>query len=133
MKFKDLMIIKALVCVGFGPILLFFPGPFLTLLGTSFEGGAALTARLYAATLFGNSVLAWYARSAEKSVARRAIMLDLFVYDGIALVVTLIIQLSGGLNTLGWGVVFIYLFFTVGYGYFLFAGGESLPQEKPGS
>ena len=119
MKFKTLMVIKAVVCLSFGQLLLFFPGPLLTLLGSSFGPGAALTARGYGAALIGNLMLTWFARNAEESVARRAIILDLFVYDAIALVATLPIQLSGGLNPRGWGIVAIYLFFTVGFGYFL--------------
>ncbi len=109
---------KAFVCLIFGPILLFLPGPLLNVLGTTFSHGAAFTARVYGASLFGNLMLCWFARNAEKSVARRAIILDLFVYDAIALAATLLIQLSGGLNWLGWGIVGIYLFFTVGFGYF---------------
>ena len=124
MKFKTLMIIKAIVCLGFGPLLLFFPGQLLNLLGTSFGPGAALTAREYAAALFGNLFLTWLARNAEDSIARRAIIWHLFIYDAIAFVVTLIIQLSGGLNVLGWLIVAVYFFFTVGFGYFLF------PQKK---
>jgi len=50
--------------------------------------------------------------------------LDLFIYDAIALIATLAIQLSGGLNALGWGIVAVYLFFTLGFGYFL------IPQRK---
>jgi hypothetical protein len=124
MKFKTLMVIKAVVCLGFGPLLLFVPGPLLTLLGSSFGPGAALTAREYGAALLGNLMLTWFARNAEVSVARRAIVLDLFVYDAVAFVAMLLIQLSGGLNLLGWGIVAIYLFFTLGFGYFL------LPQKQ---
>ena len=123
MKFKTLMIIKAFVCLGFGPLLLFLPEQLLNLLGTSFGPGAALTARLYGATLFGNLFLTWLARDAEDSIARRAIIWHLFIYDAIALVATLIIQLSGGLSVLGWGIIAVYLFFTIGFGYFL------LPQN----
>lgn len=120
MKFKTLMIIKAIVCLGFGPLLLFVPGPLLTLLGSTWGPGAAeLTAREYGASLIGNLLLTWFARGVSDSPARRAIALDLFAYDAIALVATLIIQLSGGLNYLGWGIVFVYLFFTVGFGYFV--------------
>ena len=119
MKFKTLMVIKAVVCVVFGPILLFVPGPLLTLLGSSFGPGAAITAREYGAALVGNFLLAWFARNAEESVAKRAIIWDLFVYDAIAFVAMLLIQLSGGLNLLGWGIVAIYLFFALGFGYFL--------------
>jgi len=124
MKIATLLIIKAVVCLGFGPVLLLFPGQLLNLLGTTFGSGASLTAREYGAALIGNLFLTWIARNAEDSVARRAIIWDLFIYDAIALIVTLAIQLSGGLNMLGWGIVFVYLFFTVGFGYFL------IPQKK---
>ena len=121
MKFKTLMIIKAIVCLGFGPILLFFPGWLLNLLGTTYGpgAGATLTANAYGATLFGTVMLTWLAKDTGKSIARKAIIIDLFVYDAIALIATLILQLTGGLNALGWGLVFVYLFFTVGFGYFL--------------
>jgi hypothetical protein len=119
MNFKSLMIIKSIVCLGFGPLLLFLPEQLLNLLGSSYCPGAALTAREYGAALIGNMLLTWFARTAEKSVARKAIILHLFTYDAVALIATLIIQLSGGLNILGWGIVFVYLFFTAGFGYFL--------------
>ena len=125
MKFKTLMIIKAIVCLGFGPLLLFVPSQLLYILGASFCPGAALTAREYGAALIGNLLLTWLARNAEDSVPRRAIIWNLFTYDGIALIFTLIVLLSGGLNFLGWGIVVVYLFFTIGFGYFL------LPQKKP--
>jgi len=124
MKFKTLMVIKAIVCLGFGPLLLFVPGPLLTLLGSSFGPGAAITAREYGAALLGGFMLTWFARNADESVARRAIVLDLFVYDAIAFVAMLLVQLSGGFNLLGWGIVAIYLFFALGFGYFL------RPQKK---
>ncbi len=121
MKFKTLMIIKAIVCLGFGPLLLFFPGWLLNLLGTTYGpgAGATLTANAYGATLLGNMLLTWIARDAGKSIARKAIIIHLFDYDAIGLVATLIIQLSGGLNALGWSIVFVYFFFTIGFGYFL--------------
>ena len=119
MKFKTVMIIKAIVCLGFGPLLLLVPGWLLNLLGTSFCPGAALTAREYGAALIGNLLLTWLARNAEESPVRRAIIWYLFVYDAIALVVTLIIVLSGGLNLLGWGIVAVYLFFTIFFGLLL--------------
>lgn len=119
MKFKTMMIIKAIICLGFGPLLLFVPAELLNILGSSVGPGTTLTAREYGAALFGNLFLTWLGRNAEDSAARRAIIWDLFIYDAIALVATLIIQLSGGLNTLGWGIVAVYLFFTLGFGYFL--------------
>lgn len=125
MKFKTVMIIKAIVCLGFGPLLLFVPGWLLNLLGTSFGSGAALTAREYGAAVIGTLLLTWLARNAEDSIARRAIIWNLFIYDGIALVATLVLLLSGGLNILGWGIVAVYLFFTVFFGYLLLPKGKT--------
>jgi hypothetical protein len=118
------MIIKAVVCLVFGLLLLFVPGPLLGILGSSYGPGAAITAREYGAALIGVLMLTWLARNAEDSTARRAIITNLFVYDGVALIAMLILQLSGAMNLLGWGVVFIYLFFTVTFGYYMF------PQKK---
>jgi hypothetical protein len=125
MSFTVLMVIKAAVCLGFAPLLLLFPEWLLTLLGSSYGPGAAITAREYGAALLGNLVLTWFARKAEDSVARRAIIGGLFVYDAAAFIAILVIQLQGGMNLLGWGVVAIYLFFTIGFGLFL------LPKKKP--
>ena len=119
MRFKNLLTVKAIVCLGFGPLLLFVPEWLLNLLGTSFGPGAALTAREYGATLIGNLLLTWLARNTKDLIARRAIIWNLFAYDAIALIATVAIQLSGGLNALGWGIVFVYLFFTIGFGYLL--------------
>ena len=119
MGYKSVMIIKAIVCLGFGPVLLFFPKELLELLGVAFGAGAALTAREYGAALIGNLMLTWFARNAGKSTARMAIIIHLFVYDAVALVATVLFQLSGGMNYLGWGIVFVYAFFTVAFGWLL--------------
>ena len=115
------MLIKAFICLVFGFLLLVFPSQLLTLLGASLGAAGLFTAREYGAALTGTLLLTWYAREAQDSTARRAIILDLFIYDGIALVVTLYNVLTGTLNWLGWGIVAVYLFFTIGYGYFWFS------------
>ncbi|MCJ7802100.1 MAG: hypothetical protein MUP82_07065 [Candidatus Marinimicrobia bacterium] len=119
MKLRTLMIIKAIVCLGFGPLLLFVPEQLLNILGADYSSGAALTAREYGAVLIGTMLLTWYARNSQKSSARKAIIIHLFVYDAIAFIATVILILNGSLNALGWGIAFVYIFFTVGYGYFL--------------
>jgi len=124
MGLKTLMIIKAAVCLVFGILLLFVPGPLLGILGSTYGPGAAITAREYGAALIGILFLTWIARNAEDSTARKAIITALFVYDAVAFIAMLILQISGAMNALGWGVVFIYLFFTVTFGYYMF------PQKK---
>jgi hypothetical protein len=119
MNFKNLMVIKALVCFGFGVLLLAIPDKLLSIFGATLGDGGIFTAREYGASLFGNLFLCWFAKNAAESDARRAIILALFVYDLIAFIMTAITVISGVLNPLGWSIVFIYLFFTMGFGYFL--------------
>ena len=114
-----MMIIKALVCLAFGTLLLAVPDKLLSIFGATLGDGGMFTAREYGASLFGNLFLCWFAKNAGESDARRAIILALFVYDLIAFVMTAITVVSGVLNPLGWSIVVIYLFFTLGFGYFL--------------
>jgi len=119
MSFKNLMIIKALVCLAFGILLLAIPGRLLSIFGATLSDGGMFTTREYGAALFGNLFLCWFAKNAIESEARRAIILALFVYDLIGFIVTAITIISGILNPLGWLIAFVYLFFTLGFGYFL--------------
>lgn len=125
MSFKTLMIIKCIVCFCFSVLLLFIPEILVNLLGAVYSTGTALTAREYGASLAGNFLMTWFARNAETSPIRWAIILNLFVYDAIGVIITLLVLLPGALNALGWGVVIVYLFFTIGFGYFLLKGKAS--------
>ncbi len=118
MKFTTLMIIKAAVCLVLGALILVVPDFVYSLFGTSLTPGGVFAAREYGASLIGNLMVAWFARNAQESEARRAVILGLCVYDAIGVLVTLIALLSGVLNALGWAIVVIYLFFAVGFGYF---------------
>ena len=119
MSFKSLMVIKALVCLTFGILMLAVPDKLLSIFGATLSDGGMFTAREYGAALFGNLFLSWFAKNAGESDARKAIIIALFVYDLIGFVATTITVIAGVLNPLGWFVVFVYLFFTIGFGYFL--------------
>ena len=120
MKFKTIMVIKAVVCLAFFPIMLFLPEQFFTLMGVTFSAGVAFVARIYGATLVGNMLLTWFGRNAEPGPVRQAIVLDAFFYDLIGFISVLVFYLNGTLNSLAFGAMFIYLFLTVGFGLFLF-------------
>ena len=124
MKFQTLMIIKAVVCLCLGVPILLAPVFLYSLFGASLNPGGVFAAREYGASLIGNLMLTWFARNAIESEARRAIALALCVYDAIGFVATLIAQFAGVLGPLGWFAAVIYLFFTIGFGYFL------MPQKK---
>ena len=124
MSFKNLMIIKALVCLFFGILFLAIPGGLLSIFGATLGDGGMFTGREYGAALFGNLFLCWFARNAIESDARRAIILALFVYDLIGFIVTTITVISGVLNPIGWFIALVYLCFTLGFGYFLVKPAE---------
>lgn len=128
MKFKTLMIIKALVCLSLGLPILIVPYFVYSLFGATLSPGGAFAAQEYGAALIGNLMVTWFARHAAESDARRAIIMGLCVYDAIGFVVTLIALISGVLGPLGWFALAIYLFFAVGYGYFWFAKPAPSPQ-----
>lgn len=119
MNFKNLMIFKSLVCLSFGILLLAIPDILLSIFGAELSAGGMFTAREYGAALFGNLCLCWFAKDASVSSARKAIIIALFVYDLIGFVVTGITVIIGVLNPLGWLIAFVYLFFTIGFGYYL--------------
>lgn len=69
--------------------------------------------------MFGNLFLCWFVKDAGESETRRAIILALFVYDLIGFIVTILTVFPGALNLVGLSNVFVYLLFTLGFGYFL--------------
>jgi len=125
MSFRNLMVIKALVSLAFGVLLLGIPGRLLLIFGATLSDGGMFTAREYGAALFGNFFLCWFAKNATGSDVTRAIILALFVYDLIGFIATTITIIAGVLNPLGWLIAFVYLFFTLGFGYFLVKPLES--------
>jgi hypothetical protein len=119
-----MMIIKAIVCLSLGLPILIVPVFLYSLFGASLNAAGVFAAREYGASLIGNLMLTWYGRTLTESAPRYAIALALCVYDAIGFVITLIAILTGVLGPLGWLAAAIYLFFTIGFGYFL------LPQQK---
>ncbi len=124
MTFRVLLIIKAAVCLIFGIYLLVAPGSLFGLLGGSLGGAGLFAAREYGAAMIGTLLLTWFAKEVQARDARGAILLDLLVYDGIGVIITLWVVVTGVLNALGWGILIVYVFFTAGSGYVLL-------KEKP--
>jgi hypothetical protein len=130
MSLKTFLIIKSIVCLILGALLLVLPAFTFSFFGVKLGGAAVFPAQEYGASMIGAMFLTWYARNAGESQARRAIILDLFVYDAIGVVITLIGLISGWFTLLGWGIFVIYLFFAIGFGYFWFAKPAPAVQPK---
>ncbi len=120
MNLRNLMIIKAIVCLGFGIPLLLIPTQLMSMYGLPLDPNGILMGRLYGSAMLGILCLTWFSRNDPGSITLRAAILFLFVYDGLAFLVTLAAMTSGLMSAFGWSIVAIYLFFAAGYGYFQF-------------
>ena len=121
MKLKTLMIINAIVAIVFGVVFVIIPSQVYSLYGPGIGDATGVLnymGQLFGATLIGFGLLTWTARDAAESEARKAIVLALFVSDGIAFVVALIGQMNNVVNALGWSTVAIYFLLALGFGYF---------------
>jgi len=120
MKLGTLFTINAVVTVVFGLAFVLVAGTLLSLYGITLSPGGLIVARLFGAALLGYAVLTWFARNAEESEARQAVVLALFIGDVVGFIVALLGQLSGAVDALGWSTVAIYLLLALGFGYFQF-------------
>ena len=120
MNLSYLMTINAIVAAVFGIAFVIVPGPTLAFYGVSADAPFRLVAQLFGAALVGFAVLTWSARKATASDARKAIVVALFVSDGLGFIISVIGQLQGIPNALGWLNVVIYLLLALGFGYFQF-------------
>jgi len=136
MKLGTLMIVNAIVAGVFGLGFVFAPGRVMSFYSPEVGGLEAnavlqVVAQLFGAALLAFAVLTWIARNAPDSEARRAILLALFVGDGVGCIVALIGQLGGEINALGWSTVAIYLLLAVGFGYFRFVAKHEPQTGAP--
>jgi hypothetical protein len=121
MKLGNLFAINAVIAGLFGLAFVFAPAQLLAQYGLTIDAGFGVVAQLFGAALLGYAILTWLCRKAGDSDARRAIVLALWISDGIAFVLALIAQLQGMVNSLGWSTVVIYLFLAIGFAYFHFS------------
>jgi hypothetical protein len=120
MKLNIFIIIVEVVAGLFGLGFVFIPEQVLSFYGTAPVASTSYMAQLLGAALLGFAIILWLCKDAEDSPLRQAILLGLFVAEGVGFVVVLMAQLGGGINALGWSTVAIYLLFALGFGYFRF-------------
>jgi hypothetical protein len=126
MNLKVLFIINAVLALLFGLAFVLIPGDTLAQYGVKLMPKAGIyAARLFGATLLGIAVISWFAQSLGTSEIRSAIILGFFVVDAVGFIVSLLAQVDGVVNNLGWTTVAIYLLLGVGFGYFRFMKADA--------
>ena len=81
-------------------------------------------ARLLGAMLIGIGLICWFEKNADVG-ALRSIILALLVADVLGFLVTLMGQLSGLMNALGWIMVVLWFLLALGFGYFRFVAPDN--------
>lgn len=123
MKLKMLFIINAVVSIPFGVGSAVAPHLFLSLFGATLGPAGAYMMQYAGAWLIGIGLVTWFTRDAAGSEVGGSIAMSLLVAYLVALVVSVLAQLGGVLNVLGWMPVLIQVFFVATLGYSLFVEG----------
>jgi hypothetical protein len=126
MKLRYLFILNTIVALIFAAGLLLAPKTMLALFHlsvgstVSFNATLNFVAQLLGAALILPFLLTWFASSMTEAGARRSVAVSLFVFQIAGFAVSLLGMLSKVMSVTGWVIVALFLFFALGYGYFLF-------------
>ena len=117
MKISTLLVVYAAVSLIVGIGYLFIPELLLRPFDIEITAELLYLTRLLGAAMLALAVLTWFTHNIGPGEARNAILLSLFVFEGLGFVLSLTAQLSGVLGALGWGFVGVFLIFAVTLGY----------------
>lgn len=120
MNLRTMFTINAIVAVLIGLALLLIPGSYTELYDVQLDDAGLFMARLLGSVFLMTAIVAWQSRFAEDSLARQAIVQGYFAGFALSFVVSLVGQLNGIANALGWTTVAINLLFALAYAYFQF-------------
>jgi hypothetical protein len=119
MKLKTLLVIHAVVALVYGISFELVPALVLSIYGVTQGPAETLMARYFGVELIAVGLLCWFARNVADALARRAIILAVFISDIVGVIVSGQGTLSGAMNAVGWTAVGLYLLFALGFGYML--------------
>ncbi|MBN1148618.1 MAG: hypothetical protein JXA78_15270 [Anaerolineales bacterium] len=126
LKLSHVFIANTVVSLPFGIGSALAPRLFVSLFGATLSPAGALMMQYGGAWLIGIGLLTWLTRGEADSQAGRGIAQALLVAYIVALAASLLGQLGGVLNILGWMPVLIQAFFSAGFGYCLLAGRKAI-------
>jgi len=119
MKLKAFLIVTAVSGVLFGAGFFLFPAQIPAMHGVTADEGMKHMAQNFGGALLGIAVMSWAARNSSDSIARRSIVLGLFVLWVLGSISTTLFQLTGIPNNNGWFTVAFHVPLAVVFGYFL--------------
>jgi hypothetical protein len=126
MKLHHLFTVNLFIAIFFGISCALLAGWVLEIYGLMPADAALWTTRLVGGSILGFASLMWFGRKTASVEARKAIAIALIIQDSIGLAASLILQLSGSANVLGWSNPILYGLLTLGYVYFAFIHPEDI-------
>ena len=122
MKLKTIFTVNYIYAILFGVGFMFFPALCCSLVGFNLAGDASLIARCMGIFVLSTGVLTFFARDAERSRARRAILLCLLVLYVLLIVFKVLLNILWGFPlNLMFAILYIFhLGLIVAYGHLLF-------------
>jgi len=118
MKLGTLLLVNAIIALGFGIGFTVAPAQVLAPYGMSLSAPGLVIARLFGTALLGYGVLTWLLRAATDPAALRAVCLSLAISDAVGAVVAAMGVLGGHVNALGWSTVALYAGLGIGFASF---------------
>lgn len=124
MSLKTLFVITSVIAFVFGILFLIIPWFTYSLYGVESNPMLNYMGELFGAALIAIGLISWQSRKITDVIALKVITLSFFIADIIGFIIALIGQLNNVVNALGWLTVVIYLFLSIGFGYFRFSKSD---------
>lgn len=121
MSLNSVFRFHAILAFAYAVLLGFLPTLTLSLLSTQTLNplGTDIT-RILGAAILLVGLMAWGASTLTDQSARHIIARNLMIYTSLGAIISLISQLAGNWNILGWSNVLVYVVVASGYAYFLY-------------
>ena len=103
---------------------IFMPAFILNIYGIEIGKGVELMAQYAGIGSVAIGLLAYFTTKIKQSSAKRYIVLSIFISDVIGMIISVLGTLKGIMSLAGWSLVIVYLFFVLGYGYFIFVKND---------
>ena len=119
MTVRNLLIIQAIIEVGWGLTVLLLPSQVLSPAGAILtEKEGVLFARMFGVAIISLGWLSWSARAAATSDLWPVLLSTFLFFQLLLFIVLLIAQVTGVRTAWGWSVVGLHFLLAAGFGYF---------------
>lgn len=119
MKLKHWFILQIIMSTVNGLSAMFMPQTWMGMYGMGdINAGTVFTTQALGAALFNYAIVAFFARDAQPSTARKAIVIGFALSHLFGGIIVALATIQGVMAPMGWLAVFFYLLMAAGYFYF---------------